>query len=716
MAAALSLSFPQPDIALITFDLPGKGANILSLSVLQELAALLDQLQPRKDLVGLVIQSGKPGTFIAGADIREFLASLGAPKSEVVAMCRRGQQLFQRLSSGPFVTVAAIDGICVGGGAELAVWCDRRAMSDSPKSEIGFPEVKLGLYPGWGGTVRAARIVGLSNALEMITTGESVDSRAALSMGLASDVVAADRLLDAAIGVIRAEKQSGQYLRDRERWSQPLKFEATELGFLGATASAMIQQETKGNYPAPLAALELILETSQLSADEALQREAEGMAQLFGSPVNAALINVFFLTDRNKRDTGLDTPGVQAAAVKAVGVVGSGIMGSGIAGATLKCEVPVALTDANAESLARGAKQVLEEAAYDRKAKGPNLQKTLKLAPLLSVTHREEEIAACDLVIEAIIEKEDAKKQFYSRLEPLLKPGAILSSNTSTIPITKLAAGLKNPERFCGLHFFNPVRRMKLVEVIRGAKTSDETVATAVAFAKRIGKMPIVIGDGPGFLVNRLLFPYMNEAIELLCDGAQVKEIDRAATAFGMPMGPITLYDLVGLDTAVYAGMVMYQAFPDRVVASPLVPALVKQGRLGQKSGKGFFSYENKKGRAEEDPAALKLIAPYRRGERKFSRDELTNRLFLPMLLEATRMLEEKIVRDVRDVDLGLIFGLGFPPFKGGLLYWADTIGAAKLLEMIKPLEPLGARFQPTPLLKEMAASGRKFYPQGGAA
>jgi 3-hydroxyacyl-CoA dehydrogenase/enoyl-CoA hydratase/3-hydroxybutyryl-CoA epimerase/3-hydroxyacyl-CoA dehydrogenase/enoyl-CoA hydratase/3-hydroxybutyryl-CoA epimerase/enoyl-CoA isomerase len=264
------------------------------------------------------------------------------------------------------------------------------------------------------------------------------------------------------------------------------------------------------------------------------------------------------------------------------------------------------------------------------------------------------------------------------------------------------------------MHYFNPVRRMKLVEIIRGAKTSDETVATAVAYAKRIGKMPVVVGDGPGFLVNRLLFPYMNEAIELLCDGASIKDIDRAATAFGMPMGPITLYDLVGLDTAVYAGMVMYQAFPDRVVASPLVPALVKQGRLGQKSGRGFFSYQNKKGRPEEDPAVEKILAPYRRGDRKFSRDELTNRLFLPMLLEATRMLEEKIVRDVRDVDLGLIFGLGFPPFKGGLLYWADTIGAAKLLEMIKPLEPLGARFQPTPLLKEMADKGQKFYPLAG--
>jgi 3-hydroxyacyl-CoA dehydrogenase / enoyl-CoA hydratase / 3-hydroxybutyryl-CoA epimerase / enoyl-CoA isomerase len=711
MGSSLTLTFPEADVALITFDLPGKGANILSLSVLQELAALLDQLQPRGDLAGLVIRSGKPGTFIAGADIREFVASLGAPKTEVVAMCRRGQQLFQRLSAGPFVSVAAIDGICVGGGAELASWCDRRVMSNNPKSEIGFPEVKLGLYPGWGGTVRAPRIVGLANALEMITSGEAVDARAAMTMGLASDVVAADKLLESAIGIIRAERQTGQYLKDRERCAGPLTEEPTELTFLGATASAMIQQETKGQYPAPMAALELMLETCQLSAEEALKREAEGMAQLFGSPINAALINVFFLTDRNKRDTGLDKPGVQAATVRSAGVIGSGIMGSGIAAATLKSEVPVALTDANEEALARGTKQVLEDAAYNRKTKGPDIAKTLKLAPLLSVTHREEEIATADLVVEAIIEKEDAKKALFARLEPMLKPDAILASNTSTIPITRLAAGLKRPERFCGLHFFNPVRRMKLVEVIRGAKTSDETVATAVAFAKRIGKMPVVVGDGPGFLVNRLLFPYMNEAIELLCDGASIKEIDRAATAFGMPMGPITLYDLVGLDTAVYAGMVMYQAFPDRVVASPLVPAMVKQGRLGQKSGRGFFSYQNKRGRAEEDLAVDKLIAPYRRGERKFSREELTNRLFLPMLLEATRMLEDRIVRDVRDVDLGLIFGLGFPPFKGGLLYWADTIGAAKLLEMIKPLEPLGARFQWTPLLKEMAASGKKFYP-----
>lgn len=713
MADALTLSFPEPDVALVTFDLPGKGANILSLSVLEELAAILDQLGKRKDLAGLIIKSGKPGTFIAGADIREFLASLGAPKSEVVATCRRGQQLFQRLTQLPVVSVAAIDGIAAGGGAELAVWCDRRVMSNNPKTEIGFPEVKLGLFPGWGGTVRAPRMVGLANALEMITSGENIDAVAAMKMGLASDVVPAEKLLDSAMRLIRAEKQTGEYLKDRERWSSPVKEEAAELGFLGATASAMIQQETKGNYPAPVAALELMLETSQLTVDEALQREAEGMSQLFGSPVNAALINVFFLTDRNKRDTGLDKTGVEAAKVGSVGIVGSGIMGSGIAGIALRSEVAVALTDSNPEALARGSKQVVEEAAYDRKKKGPDLAKTLKLAPLFSMTHLEQEIAAADFIIEAIVEKEDPKKALFARIEPQLGPNTILASNTSTIPITRLAAGLKNPERFCGLHFFNPPRKMKLVEVIRGEKTSDETVATAVAFGKRIGKMPIVVNDGPGFAVNRLLFPYMNEAHELYCEGASLRDIDKAAMAFGMAMGPITLYDLVGLDTAAYAGLIMYQAFPDRVAVSPLVPAMMRQGRLGVKTGRGFYSYQNKKGKAEDDPTLDKLAEPYRKPPRKISRDEITNRLFLSMLLEATRMVEDKIVRDVRDVDLGVIFGLGFPPFKGGLLYWADTIGAGKLLEMIKPFESLGPRFKPTSVLEEMARGGKKFYPQG---
>lgn len=714
MERALSLSFPQPDVALLTFDLPGKGANVLSQAVLDELAGLLDDLERRTDLAGLVLRSGKPGMFLAGADVREFVAAQQAPREQIVAVCRRGQTLLGRLAQMPFVTVAAIEGVCLGGGAELAIWCDRRILAEHPRTEIGFPEVKLGLFPGWGGTVRLPRLIGLANAVELITSGESVPPLQARALGLADDVVPSPQLLEAALQQVQLDQATGQFRHQRRARQQPLTPEPNELALLGASAAALIQQQTQGHYPAPQAALELMLETCQLPEAEALQREAEGMAQLFGTPVHAALLNVFFLTDRNKRDSGLDRPGVPAAPIGSLGVVGSGIMGSGIAAAALKRELPVALTDASPQALTRGARQALEEAAYDRQAKGPTLAKTLALAAQLRIVTSDEELARCDLVIEAIVEKEEAKKALYARLEPKLAPQAILASNTSTIPISRLAAGLTRPERFCGLHFFNPVRRMQLVEVIRGTHTSDETVATAVAFAKRIGKMPVVVGDGPGFLVNRLLFPYMNEAIELLCEGASITDIDQAATAFGMPMGPLALYDLVGLDTAMYAGTVMYQAFPERVATSPLVPAMVRQGRLGQKSGRGFYTY-GKRGRPHPDPDLEPLLASYRRDTRRLSREELTDRLFLPMLLEATRLLEERIVRDVRDVDLGLIYGLGFPAFQGGLLFWADRVGAPALLARLAPLEKLGPRFEPTPFLKDMAARGGTFYPRGGA-
>jgi len=434
------------------------------------------------------------------------------------------------------------------------------------------------------------------------------------------------------------------------------------------------------------------------------------MAALFGTPVNRALINVFFLTDRNKKDTGIDRPDVKAAPVKSVGVVGAGIMGQGIAAATLKRRLPVTLADAVPEALSKGIQQTLEEVAYDKNKKGPDAAKAVRYAGLLNPATVDAELAACDLVIEAIVENPEVKKQLYGRLEPQLRQNAILASNTSTIPITKLAAGLKRPEQFCGIHFFNPVRKMPLVEVIRGEKTSDETVATAVAYAKNIGKSPIVVNDGPGFLVNRLLTPYMNEALELLADGAEMKAIERAAKDFGMPMGPLTLYDVIGLDTSFYAGRVMYDAFPERTAASPMLPALVKANRLGQKNGLGFFAYKDKSGRGAPDPAVAKLIEPYVRKHDKFTQEQITARLFLPMVLEATRILEAKVVRDPRDVDLGLIFGVGFPPFKGGLLFWADTLGAAKIVETLRTFESLGARMQPTPMLLDMAKTGRKFY------
>jgi 3-hydroxyacyl-CoA dehydrogenase/enoyl-CoA hydratase/carnithine racemase len=707
----IRLTFPQADVAVLTLDDPKKGANVLSSHVLEELSEQLDVLEKRSDLAGLIIRSGKPGSFIAGADIREFASSFDMPRSQIVEFCHRGRKLFQRLSACPFVTIAAIDGICVGGGAELAIWCDRRIMADDPKTQFGFPEVKLGLFPGWGGTARSSRIVGLANAVELVTSGEGIDGRAAYKMGLASDVVSPDRIQDAAVRLIRAEQKSGQYLGDRKRWSAPIEISETELGFLGVTASAYIQQQTKGHYPAPLAALEVMLSAAGLDIDAACTAEAEGMAAQFGSPVNRALINIFFLADRNKKDPGVDRPGVTPRAIKSIAVIGAGIMGQGIAAANLRRDIPVALTDAVQQAIASAVPKIIEEVSYNKQTKGPDPQRAVKYSALLNATTSDSELAACDLVIEAVVENPEVKRQVFARLGPQLRDDAILASNTSTIPITQLAQRLKRPERFCGIHFFNPVRKMPLVEVIRGRQTSDETVVTAVAYAKSIGKSPIVVNDGPGFLVNRLLLPYMNEALELLLDGAEIAAIDRAAKNFGMPMGPITLFDVVGLDTAFYAGRVVYDAFPERIVVSPVLPVLIKAGRLGQKSGAGFLAYPGGKERGEPDAALKPLLAPMIRGQRKFTEAEITARLFLPMLLEATRVLEDKIVRDVRDVDLGLIYGLGFPPFKGGLLFWADTLGAPRILEMLKPLEALGHRWKPTPMLLEMARSGKKFYP-----
>lgn len=711
--SALTLSFPEPDIAVLTFDLPGKGANVLARAVLVEFESHLSTLVKRGGVAGLVIRSGKPGMFIAGADIREFVASFDVPKSEVIAFAEHGRKLFARLTELPFVSVAAIDGVCLGGGAEWALWCDRRLMGSNPKLQFGLPEVKLGLYPGWGGTVRLPRIVGLGNAVEMITSGESIAQREAVAMGLASTVVPSEMLDAAAIQLIRAEQQSRQYLADRQRWSQPIGMSETELMFLGATASAYIQQQTKGQYPAPVAALELLLETSQLDAATAGEREAASFIDLFASPINRSLINVFFLGDRNKKDPGIVADGVTPRPIRSVGVVGAGIMGAGIAAASVRRELSVTITDSAPGSLALGVQKILDEVSYNKATKGPDVKRMSQFAPLVRATTVDGEFASVDLVIEAVVENIDVKKALYARLEPQLRDDCLLASNTSAISITRLAEGLKHPERFVGIHFFNPVRQMPLVEVIRGARTSDETVATAVGYAKALGKSPIVVEDGPGFLVNRLLLPYMNEALELLAEGQTIEQVEKASKSFGMPMGPITLFDVVGLDTALFAGHVMHEAFPERIVESPMLAALVQAGRKGQKSGAGFFKYgsgKKDKQRGASDPDLLPLLQPYLRGGPKLSEKQIVDRLFLPMLCEATRILEERKVRDARDVDLGLIYGIGFPPFKGGLLFWADTIGAAKIVERLQPWLPLGPRFEPTSMLREMARTGKKFY------
>jgi len=425
--------------------------------------------------------------------------------------------------------------------------------------------------------------------------------------------------------------------------------------------------------------------------------------------------NVALLVERNRQDLRIDYTQVGSRQVRSVGIVGMGMMGTVIAATHVKANLPVVVTDADEGLLAGAAERIAAELALMTGLSGPLCAADVRR--LVASTSDPAEIGRCDLVLESVVEAPDVKRQIYAWLKPCLSLGTILASNTSTIPIGQLTAGLADPDRFCGLHFFHPVRERSLVEIARGPGTSDETIATAVGHAQAIGKMPIVVGDGPAFVVNRLLHPYLSEALEMLLDGATIDQIERAATDFGMAIGPLRILDEIGVDTVVNAARVLWQAFPERMVASPLLINMFKEKRLGRKSGAGFFSYSSPtagNGRNRPDPEAERIIAKWARPPKQFTREMITRRLTLPMVLEATRLLEEKKARRPEDIDLAVLFGLGFPASRGGLLYWADTLGADRILRMLKPLESLGHRFRPTRLLLEAARAGRRLYDCNG--
>jgi len=422
-----------------------------------------------------------------------------------------------------------------------------------------------------------------------------------------------------------------------------------------------------------------------------------------------ALANVRSLVEWNRRDSGLDHQPAGASQINSVGIVGTGIMGTAIAAAHVRRNRPVVISDADRAALETAPERIAAELA-DEAAPG-EVQRLV--GRLVRPTTEESVLGRCDLVIESIVETLAAKQRLFTSLQRRLADETILASNTSTIPIERLSTVLADRSRFCGFHFFHPVRGRPLVEIIRGPQTSDRTIAAAVAHGKAIDKLPIVVGDGPGFLVNRLLLPYLCEALDLLLEGAGVKAIEQAATTFGMAKGPLRLMDEIGLDTTLQAGWVLAGAFPERIAASPLLVAMIKAGRLGQKSGAGFFSYDgdpSEHGAVRPDPDIDRIIAPWARPPQRHTTRSITVRLLLPMVLEATRILQEGKVRDPRDIDLGVLFGLGFPASRGGLLWWADTLGADGIVKLLQPLAELGARCEPTSLLKEMERTGKRFY------
>ena len=705
-------------ITAIGINVPGRSQNVMNQDFMQELEhvfAFLQQNPPR----GLLVESLRDDSFLAGADIGQIDTVWSLPPARLKELCDKGRNLLGMFASSPWPSVAVIDGVCLGGGLELALACDLRIATENHKTILGMPEVKLGLLPGWGGTVRLPRLIGTGPAIELIASGDAITGSQAKTLGLVDACVPVHSARESACVLIEQAIASGDYLKRRSELQLPQTMDKPESDFLVATTGAVIVGRTKGNYPAPMVAFNTIMQGATQSMREAAALESKAFSELAKTSVAKQLVRVYRLRERNRSDCGLGksaqlTPNKSLSVneLQMPSIVGAGIMGAGITARHVRSGFVTKLVDINAEALEQSIPTILEEAAWDRYYQKTNQERVGELTGRLMSSTQLSSIADTDIVIESVIERTDLKRQVLAEIESTVSPSTVICTNTSTNPIATLADVFSDPTRFCGMHFFNPVRKMSLVEVIRGPDTSDSTVASVVLHAKRLKKVPVVVQDSPGFLVNRVLTPYLHESVELLREGVDPSRIDKVSRRFGMPLGPLELYDMVGLDTAFYAGLVMANAIGDRIDASPVIPALVKAGWLGRKTGTGFYRYKSTGHDAKIECVNEKLvdlIDPYRLAEQQMADDQIRDRLFLPMLLESLLVLDEAIVRDGCDIDLAVIHALGFPAFRGGVLAWGDSIGAAEVIRRLDQFNYLGPRMKPPARLLAHAESGRPF-------
>ncbi len=704
------------EIAHLVMDDPGRKVNVIDVPALADLEEALAPLEARPGLRGVVLRSGKPRSFIAGADL-EAIATL-TDREQVRAIVRRAQQAFTRLAALPCPTVAAIDGPCLGGGTELALACDSRVAADEPETRIGLPEVLLGIIPGFGGTTRLPRLVGLSTALDLILTGRLLDARRAERAGLVARAVPRAWLMDHAhrrlaelAGGIPAPAGRRPADRFRPRALAATLLDGTSPGrnLVLSRAQAMTRARTGGHYPAPAAALSILRHGLPQSVEVSLNLEAEWVSDLVVGPVCKNLVRIFQAGERTKKE-----PAGPAAAVERLVLVGAGVMGAGIAELASRQGLEVRLRDLDAAALARALRSVRARIAEraSRGRPGSGARGTLRAegeAQLARVfpTFDLAGLGRADFAVEAVVEDLDVKRRVFAELEVRMRPEAVLATNTSSLSVDELAAGLQHPQRFLGFHFFNPVHRMPLVEVVRGTKTSDAALATAVSLARRLGKTPVVVRDAPGFVVNRVLMPYLREALHLLEDGFGIRDVDAAMRAFGMPMGPLEVADEVGLDVAAKVADILGHAFPERMSAAPQLDRLIEAGRLGRKSGAGF--YQHRGGKRSPDPQALRFLGRAR-VRKPPSLEALAERLTLAMVNEAAHCLADGVVADAGALDLALVYGAGFPAFRGGPLRHADALGLAKVEARLSALRAeKGERFRPAAIITRLAAEGGSF-------
>ena len=711
---SLTVAVAQDGIYEMRFDLKDSGVNKFNQATLKELDEAITALQREKDVKGLLLSSAKKSFFV-GADVGEFGALFQSPEADIVEALLNIDALFSSLEDLPYPTVVAINGEALGGGLEVCLACDYRVMASNAK--IGLPEVKLGILPGWGGTVRLPRMIGVDNAIEWIAGGSNKRAPAALKDGAVDAVVAEDQLRDASLKLIQdCIDGKFDYLERREEKKAPLPLSTVERTMAFQSARGVVGAKAGPHYPSPMAIIGVIEKHASLDRDSAFKVEASAFAKLTKSPVTASLIGIFMkdqFLKKQSRELSKDGKEVAKAAV-----LGAGIMGGGVAYQSASSGVPIVMKDINQKALddglAESTKLFFNQVKRGRLDQQGAAKGMHRIVPSLSYG----EFGDIDLVVEAVVENPKIKQAVLGEVESVLSDDAILTSNTSTISIDLLAQGLKRPESFCGMHFFNPVHLMPLVEVIRGEKTGDAAVATTVAYARTMGKTPIVVNDCPGFFVNRVLFPYFGGFSLLLNQGADFNRVDKLMEKWGWPMGPAYLLDVVGIDTGQHGGDVMADGFPDRMKYdyTTAVELLYKAERFGQKNGSGFYRYElDKRGKPKKlpDPDTIGVIAPAVSEQREFTDEQIVERMMIPMCIETVRCLEEGIVSGPADADMGLVYGIGFPPFRGGVLHYMDTVGMDNFCRMCEQYEELGALYHPTDGMKKMASDKKSFFPRG---
>ena len=696
----------------LNFDLENETVNKFSRLVVTELEQVLDILEAQTQAKGLLLSSAKD-VFFVGADITEFGAFFNEGPDAVKDYLTTNNRNFNRLEDLPFPTLVAINGFALGGGMEVSLACDFRIMADSAK--IGLPETKLGIIPGWGGTVRLPRLAGLDVAVEWIASGAEKVAADALKAGVVDAVVTLEQLRESALAMLRAAADNKlAYIDRREQKKSPLRHNDIEGLLAFESSKAFVKAQAGRNYPAPVKAIKVMQEAAKLDRDAAVTIETDAFAELAQTSVAMSLIGLFLsdqaIAKKAKTLAKLAVKGVDRAAV-----LGAGIMGGGIAYQSAYKKVPIVMKDIAQEGLDLGmseAAKILSSRVEKGRMSPVDMAEVLnRITPTLSY----DGLSGVDVVVEAVVENPKVKHAVLTEVEEKISADTVLCSNTSTISIDYLAQPLKRPEKFCGMHFFNPVYKMPLVEVIKGAKTDESAIASVVAFANAMGKKPIVVKDCPGFLVNRVLFPYFAGFTYLLRDGADFRQIDPLMERWGWPMGPAYLLDVVGIDTAVHARKVMAEGFPDRMSDEykTATDIMFENQRLGQKNGLGLYDYKpNKKGKIQkqESAEALSLLAEQYGDLKPFEDDDIIARMMVPMATELARCLEEGIVETVAEADMALIYGLGFPPFRGGIFRWLDEIGLDAFIKMAEPLKHLGGLYEPTPGMLEKAKSGTKYY------